>query len=125
MVIAAPLSQSNPGVLSCEVWPTYVGLCEETAPPIRGQWFLREPVFSINYQRGQIVWETDTVTRKIIGHARVYVPPGEYTHILFATAEQGHIVDCKRREHPIRMDDNGWIDIDPIRKSTVLARGVK
>jgi hypothetical protein len=120
---AKALGHGNPGILSCEVWPTYVGLCVESAPPIRGQWFLKEPMRHIDYRRGQIFWETNKVTLEITGHARVFVPKGIYTHLLFATAAQGHIVDCKQREHPIDMPTAGWVDVDPIRKSTVLPRG--
>lgn len=116
----------NLGVLSCEVWPTYVGLCEETAPPMRGQWFLREPANHIDYKRGQITWVTKKVNgrNEITGSARVYIPKGEYTHILFATAADGHIIDCKRMEHPRHTDGASWVDVEPIRKSTVLPRGM-
>jgi hypothetical protein len=124
--IARPDSQPiNPGILSCEVWPTYVGLCETNAPPSQGNWYLREPARHIDYKRGQIRWDTDKVSGEITGHARVYVPKGVYTHIVFAMAEEGHIMDVKQREHPIDMPSAGWVDVTPIRKSTVLPRGAK
>jgi hypothetical protein len=124
--IARPAVQPiNPGILSCEVWPTHVGLCETNAPAAKGNWFLREPARHIDYKRGSISWETDKVTGQITGHARVYVPKGIYTHIVFATAEVGHIMDVKQREHPIDMPNTGWVDVVNIRKSTVLPRGAK
>jgi hypothetical protein len=120
-VTAAPdadvIASANHGALSVEVWPVYVGLAESTSETI-----IREPIFDLAYDRGQITWQTHP-DGSIIGRGRVYAPKGVYTHIVFAVAPVEGVIGTTPREHPIVFDRPGWVDIDPIHNQTYLPRG--
>jgi len=110
---------SNYGVLQVSVWPTYLGL--STGDPGPGPSPVNEPFGEPGYERGQIFWRTEA--DQVVGNARVYVPKGVYTHLVFC---YGPIQDMQagsnRLEQPIIFDAPGWIDVDPIQNQDYLPR---
>ena len=100
-------------ILSAEVWPTHVGFAN--GDPGRGKQASGEPVFSIDYERGQIQW-TAMPGGEIVGRARVLVPPGEYTHMLYLHGPGSLPMMCGSRQLPqlVVFHESGFIDVDPI-----------
>lgn len=106
------------GVLSCVVWPTFIGLAESTDGAL-----LREVTGDQDYERGQITWRTRT-DGLIVGWARIYAPKGVYTHFVFCTGPSENVLGVEQMEHPIVFDRPGFVDVDPISNQDVLPRDV-
>lgn len=113
----APQTKSGAdGVLSMQVWPTYVG-ASQGHPLLVG---FSEPDH-VNYKRGQIFWETagdDMLELKgqIIGRAQILVPAGLYTHLAYYYGPEG---PCMAGEgfqlpHPISFANDGVFEVYPI-----------
>lgn len=100
------------GTLSFVVWPVYVGVCnaELGTPPL----FVDEPINDEVYERGQITWAYEN--EKIVGRARVIVPMGFYTHLLyFQHPTKPELTGITKMLHPIRMTEIvNVIDVYPI-----------
>lgn len=96
----------NHGRLSVAVWPVYLGLAEA-----QGEKMIREPTEHRDYERGQIDW-FDLING--IGRARVWVPKGIYTHVIFCMGPRENVVGVNQMEHPKVFDRAGCIDVDPI-----------
>lgn len=116
------------GRLTIAVWPVYVGLVETPssdgdypAHELLDNGSLHEPIDHMDYVRGQITWVTHP-NGEVLGHARVHVPRGVYTHILFAHAPTEGFAGVSKMEHPIVFDSSGWVDINPIRNQDRLPR---
>ena len=109
---------SNFGVLNVSVWPTYLGLSSDDPGP--GPKPLHEPLGESGYERGQIEWRTEV--DQILGRARVYVPKGVYTHLVFCHGPIDMQVGSNKLEQPIVFDTPGWIDVDPIQNQDYLPR---
>jgi hypothetical protein len=100
-------------ILSVEVWPTHVGFA--TDEPGSGPQPAAEPVFNLDYQRGQIGWTT-MPGGEVVGATRVMVPPGMYTHMLYLHGPGDLPMMCgsRRLPHPVVFREAGFIDVDPI-----------
>lgn len=102
------------GTMQVDVWPAYVGL--GSTSPTTG--LPDEPTDHTDYERGQITW--GIVNGRIEGHARVFLPAGGYDHLIYAShptsalASQGVV----KLDHPLIMDQDGWIDVAPITHGT-------
>lgn len=99
-------------VLGVEVWPLYVGVTDGAAEPT-----------GIDYQRGQILWNTHP-DGQVLGAARVYVPKGTWTHYVFYSGPQpaATVMGIVVMEHPIVFDRAGIVDVDPIRNRDIMPR---
>lgn len=104
--LAPPEPLVNHGKLSVIVWPIYLGLAEA-----QGEQMIREPTEHLDYERGRIDW-FDTVNG--IGRARVWIPKGIYTHIIFCMGPREHVCGVSQMDHPRVFDRAGFIDVDPI-----------
>lgn len=109
-------SPPNHGELVVNVWPTYVGVGESTDGVT-----LAERVGHPDYQRGQIWWDT-MPDGEIVGHARVQLPKGVFTHLLFCHAPTESVIGVQQLEHPVVFDRPGFFDVDPIRNQDYLPR---
>ena len=100
-------------ILSAEVWPTHVGFAVDD--PGFGPQPAFEPTFSIDYERGQISWAT-MPNGEIIGHTKVVLPAGTYTHMLYLHGPGELPMMCGRRQlpHPVTLTSRGEITVDPI-----------
>lgn len=107
---------ANHGHLSVEIWPTYMGL-GESADGVR----LVEPCGHPDYSRGQITWETRP-DGLIVGHARVVLPKGIYTHLMFCHGPVDLVIGVEAFEHPVVFDRPGFFDVSPIHNQQVLPR---
>lgn len=106
----------NQGILSIDVWPTYCGLGESTDGVT-----LIEQHGHPDYERGQIWWEThDDGT--VLGRARVMLPKGVYTHLMFCNGPSEMLVAVEQLEHPVVFDRPGFFDVDPICNRDYLPR---
>lgn len=115
----------NEGVLTVAVWPAYIGLATaQHATHLNGsaQVTLAEPIDDFNYDRGQIRWETKR-DGEILGHGRVFIPAGEYSHYIFAMHPKQGMCGVTPLEHPIRFDSPGFVDVSPIRNQEIMPRG--
>ena len=107
---------ANQGILRVDVWPTMMGMAESSDGVT-----LTEPMGHADYLRGQIFWETlpdDT----IVGHARLCLPKGVHTHLLFCHGPVESIIGIEQLEHPLIFDRAGFFDITPIRSKDYLPR---
>lgn len=101
-------------VLSAEVWPVYVGF--SSGDPGPGPQAVCEPVFSLDYERGQIDWLVEG--SEVVGRAVVWVPGGvTFTHMIYLHGPGSLPMMTGQRQlpHPIQLTDKGCIDIYPIR----------
>lgn len=106
------------GQVTLDVWPPYVGLGESSDGV-----GLVEQSGHTDYQRGVILWETRK-DGSIVGHGRVWVPKGIYTHIVFSAGpiyEQW--MGVRKLEQPIVFDRAGFVDIGPIHNRELVPRG--
>lgn len=111
-----PLAPANQGLLTLDVWPVYMGLAESTD----GVTFI-EQLSHADYQRGQIFWEARP-NGVVVGRARVCLPKGVHTHLLFCIGPTEGIIGTERLEHPVIFDRPGFFDVDPIHHSNYLPR---
>lgn len=121
----APLG-SGLGILGATVWPTYIGLsCGEPGPgTATGGTGIpsHESHGDLDYKRGMITWVTEA-SGLVWGQARVYVPKGVYTHVLFCHGPGPNLyLSAKQWESPVVFNKSGWIDINPIHNADVLPR---
>lgn len=108
----------NQGLLRIDVWPTYLGMAESRDD---GATFI-EPLDGDGYQRGMITWETQP-DGNIIGHARLCLPRGVHTHLLFCHGPgAGMIIGIEQLEHPLVFDRAGYFDVNPIHHKSYLPR---
>ena len=115
-------SAGGHGQLSVIVWPVYLGAA--LGEPGNGTVALGEPYGEPNYQRGQITW-TDHGDGVILGSARIYLPKGIWTHLVFCSGwHRDAVMDggYTQMEHPIVFDRPGILNVDPIRNQDVLPR---
>lgn len=94
------------GTLSMTVWPMYVGLCAGV---------IHEPLFSVDYERGQIKWVV-MPNGEIIGSAEINVPAGEYTHLTYhyGPGAGDGFVGQHQLHHPLRFSGATIVAVDPI-----------
>ena len=101
-------------ILTAEVWPTHVGFTQVDPGP--GPQPVGEPVFSVDYERGQIAWTT-MPNGEVVGHATVVVP-GKlvFTHMVYLHGPGSLPMMCGYRTlpHPVMLTARGAITIDPI-----------
>ena len=102
-----PLS-ANWGILSVHVYPTYMGLGYSTDGVT-----LVEQAGHADYQRGMIRWDTDP-EGVITGHARVLLPKGVYTHLMFCHGPSEMVIGVEQFDHPVVFDGPGFFDVVPI-----------
>lgn len=100
----APPSE-NEGVLTIDVWPVYMGVGEST-----DDFTLIEQFGHPDYQRGQIRWDTQP-DGEIVGFARVLLPAGMYTHLMFCNGPSEMLVAIEKLEHPLMFDRPGFYDV--------------
>lgn len=112
------LSDLHPGggeiILSAEVWPTYVGF--STEHPGAGPQAACEPVYHLDYERGQIHW-TAMPNGEVVGRAVVVVPKGlVFTHMLYlhGPGSLPMMTGYRTLPHPVCLTEKGTIEIDPI-----------
>jgi hypothetical protein len=105
----------NPGVLTVDVWPTYMGLGYSTDGVQ-----LVEQIGTPGYERGPITWETKD--GEILGRARVVLPKGTYTHLLFCHGPCDRLAGVEQLEHPVVFDRAGFFDVDPIHNRDYVPR---
>lgn len=100
-------------ILSAEVWPTHVGVSMHHPGP--GPQPQAEPVFNLDYIRGQIEWGVSE-TGEIVGRAKVHVPPGLYTNMIYLYGPGSLPMMCGQRKlsHPVLFETAGVIDIENI-----------
>jgi hypothetical protein len=106
--LSPPEPVSNHGRLSVTVWPVYLGLAKAQSAQM-----IREPTEHRDYERGQIDW-FDLV--KGVGRARVWIPKGIYTHIIFCMGPRENVIGVNQMEHPQIFDRSGAVDVDPINR---------
>lgn len=106
----------NHGYLTVDVWPAYMGLAESTDGVT-----LLEPMNHRDYARGQITWETKP-DGLVVGHARVCLPKGIHTHLLFCHGPVEMIIGVEQMEHPVIFDRAGFFDVSPIVNKAYLPR---
>jgi hypothetical protein len=111
----APVAPANHGILHVDVWPTYIGIGEADGTVIT------EHNGHPDYERGQIHWETQP-DGDIVGHARVQLPKGVWTHLLFCHGPTELIISNEKFDHPIVFDRAGFVDIGPIHNKDYLPR---
>lgn len=97
------------GTLAIVVWPAYVGACQGD-PSTHTIW---EPKVG-DYRRGQIEWALENDI--IVGRAKILVPQGEYTHLLyFRHPTAMETVGSVQLPHPIvYMGPDNIIEVYPI-----------
>jgi hypothetical protein len=103
--------QGGGGELLIDVWPTYAGLSagHPGFPPTAAH----EPFFDLNYQRGQILWTPVKHSSEVTGVARVFLPAGTYTHLLFFRGPGlYHFVDHQQLDFALVWDKPGLVDLD-------------
>lgn len=110
------VAPENQGFLTVDVWPTYVGVGELT-----GDSTITEHNGHPDYERGQIWWDT-MPNGDIIGHARIRLPKGAWTHLLFCHGPVGLIIGAEQFEHPVVFDRAGFFDVDPIVNKNYMPR---
>lgn len=88
------------GTMSATVWPTHLGI---GTPEPAG-----------DYQRAQIHWEL--VADQPVGHARIWLPAGDYTDLVYAHAPAGvlSVSHTAPLPHPLHWPKSDWIDITNI-----------
>jgi hypothetical protein len=98
------------GTLSFVVWPTHAG-----AVNARGQ----EPMFDINYRRGQISWALNE-HGVLHGNTTIFVPAGEWCWIIYChnPSEPG-FVTAQKLSHPLVLTEPGTIDLSQITEGEV------
>lgn len=101
--------QANHGRLMVDVWPSYIGIGESTD----GGATLLEQADHPDYERGQITWTTHP-DGTITGKARVALPKGIYTHLMFCHGPTERLIAVEQFEHPVVFDRPGFFDVDPI-----------
>lgn len=105
------------GTLAVQVWPSYVGACEQHPLLVA----FCEPD-SVDYQRGQIQWGPagDDLPRElqgqIVGRAIIHVPAGEYTHLAYFYGPEGPCMAGPgfALPHPFRFAAAGVLEVYPI-----------
>lgn len=111
------------GILGAFIWPMYVGLATsdpgEPNGPCEG-----EPFLHPDYQRGQITWDV-LPGDEIIGHAKIMVPPGIYTHLTYhygpGVRPAGPQLMGKRQlQFPLQAQTKMEVNIDPINQGDWL-----
>jgi hypothetical protein len=107
---------ANHGRLMVDVWPTYIGMGESTDGVT-----LSERAGDPDYQRGQISWEAHP-DGTITGRARVQLPKGIYTHLMFCHGPVEHLIGVEQFEHPVVFDRPGFFDVDPIVNKDYMPR---
>lgn len=107
---------ANEGILRVDVWPVYVGMGESTDGIT-----LLEYAGHPDYQRGMITWEPDP-GGDLIGRARILLPAGLYTHILFCHGPVEMVIGVEQLEHPLVFKTAGIFDLNPIHNRSYLPR---
>lgn len=112
----------NFGELQFTVWPPYAGL--STSDPGVGPTAPGEPFEDLNYTRAMIQWRTEP-DGDILGSARIYIPAGIFTHIVFFSGpgrEHPLMAPAKKLDHPIVFDRPGVVELNPIKNTDYLPR---
>ena len=98
------------GVLSAVIWPNYVGACTD-----RGE----EPISHPDYGRGMIRWDV-MPNGELVGRAKVLVPPGMWTHILYCPHPSSpQVTAAQKLAHPCVLTSAGEIALDCITESDI------
>jgi len=106
----APGLGGGDGVLSFVVWPTHAGAVNR-----RGE----EPMFGLDYQRGQITWEVNG-DGQLRGRATITVPAGKWCWIIYChNAFRPGFVTAQKLAHPLILDEPGTIDLTQITEDEV------
>ena len=100
-------------IFSAEIWPTHIGVTSEHPGP--GPQPMTEPVFHLDYIRGQIEWVAVSETGPV-GRAKIHVPPGLYTHMVYlhGPGSLPKMVGLRQLSHPVLFETSGVIDIENI-----------
>ena len=98
------------GKFSAVIWPAYAGALGPDAA---------EPIFSRDYQRGQIHWGVGE-DGQICGNATIYVPAGTWRWICYARYPvQGGLVNVQKLAHDLVIHEAGTIDLHRITEGDV------
>lgn len=104
------VSAGGDGTLSFVVWPTHAGAVKSNG---------EEPMFGLEYQRGQIAWEMSEVG-VLLGRATITVPAGEWAWIIYChNAFRPGFVTCSKLAHPLILPEPGTIDLAGISEDDV------
>jgi hypothetical protein len=109
---------SGPGKLTFTVWPVYMGAATDEPGD---EWIpIYEPYDDLHYSRGLIDWEWQP-DGNILGRARIFVPKGAYTHLLFCLGPHAHgAIGNQKLEQPMLYAGPGVLDVWPISNRTYL-----
>lgn len=103
------LTTPGVGILSATIWPTYLGAVKDDGS---------EPISSPDYQRGILFWDVEAGV--LLGHGRILVPAGEWTHIIYCHHPSlPTFVASQRLAHPIVLDAPGDIAMERITEADV------
>jgi hypothetical protein len=103
------VAAAGDGVLSFVVWPTHAG-----AVMANGD----EPMFGLEYQRGQITWEM--TEGQLLGRATITVPAGEWAWIIYCHNQfRPGFVTCQKLAHPLVLPAPGTIELAGISEDDV------
>lgn len=98
------------GTLSFVIWPAYAGAVNEHG---------NEPISNPDYQRGQIIWGI-TAQDQILGHTRIHLPAGTWTHIVYTHhPSEPLVITASKLLHPIVLHEAGYLDITDITEEDV------
>lgn len=107
---STPLDALGEGILSFVVWPTHAGAVQSNG---------QEPMFGLEYQRGQITWETNE-HGILLGRATIMVPAGEWAWIIYChNAFRPGFITCSKLAHPLVLPEAGRIDLAGISEDDV------
>jgi hypothetical protein len=98
------------GTLAAIVWPAYAGAVQRNGD---------EPMFGLDYLRGQICWAL-TGADKIEGGTTINVPAGEWCWIIYCRDQfRPGFVTAQKLDHPLILDKPGTIDLHGITEDDV------
>jgi hypothetical protein len=98
------------GILSVVVWPTHVGAVKSNG---------EEPMFDLDYQRGQITWGMDD-TGQLSGHANIAVPAGEWAWIIYSNDQYTPgFVHAQKLAQPLILSSAGMITMEQITEGDI------
>lgn len=81
---------------------------------------IEEPADDPDYERSPIAWEN--TPDGTIGHARIHLPKGAWTHVLFF--QQNNFLRANRNAYPIVFDRPGYLDVDVKAKDFMRQAGI-
>lgn len=79
-----------------------------------------EPANHIDYARGDILWEN--TPDGTVGHARIMLPAGLWSHLLFFNQEQ--FLRSNTIPHPVYFPRAGFMDVDVHARDFLKLAGV-